>query len=269
MFMSKKLKLCSCTIGYSSKGHGQNSSMGWSHHPPLLALCQHLQGQWNNYWWWCLGKNEGIISVQGRQNTWKGIAVCSLGFHLFSVITLYCLSFALYRVLGLDYSTMFVMYMIGAGVLAATGNWRTMSFLGLIGEIKTSKPSRKLFLIPSYSPVSSFMFVSGKNDCNWNTCSLINGEVEFKIMCMWSVLFDVLVRCCMFLSCKPVLFHLLGTLEALNVQTIFLWCMPPKVVLTGLSHDFSFLFTFKFAFLSYTVFFITLECCCTYIHILL
>ena len=42
----------------------------------------------------------------------------------------------------------------------------------------------------------------------------------------------------MFLSCKPVLFKLLGTLGALNVQTIFLWCMPPKVVLTGLPNDF-------------------------------
>lgn len=136
----EKIMLCSCTVGCSSKGYGKNSSMGWSHHPPLLALCQHLQSQWNNYWWWCLGNNEGITSVHGRQNTWKGIAVCSLGFHWFSVIIFHCLSFALYRVLGLDYSTMFVMYMIGAGVLATTGSWRTISFLGLIGRIKTSKP---------------------------------------------------------------------------------------------------------------------------------
>ena len=85
--------------------------------------------------------------------------------------------------LGLDYSTMFVMYMIGVGVIAATGIWRAMSFLGLISKIKISKPHRKLFMI-SYSSVSSFMFDSCKNDYNWNICSLINGKVEFAIMCM-------------------------------------------------------------------------------------
>lgn len=67
-----------------------------------------------------------------------------------------------YRVLGLDCSTMFVMYMIRAGMPAATWNWRTMSFLGLIGKINILKTNKKLFLIPNYSPVSRFMFVSGK-----------------------------------------------------------------------------------------------------------
>ena len=71
----------------------------------------------------------------------KRIAVCSSGFHWFSVITFYCLSFSLYRVLGLDYSTMFVMYMIGAVLLKATESWTTMSFLGLIGEIKILSPT--------------------------------------------------------------------------------------------------------------------------------
>ena len=75
---------------------------------------------------------------------------------------------------------MFVMYMIGAGVPAATGSWRAISYLGLISDIKTLKPYRKLFFIRSYSPVSSFMFVSGTTEY---ACSLVVNN-NLKKLCI-------------------------------------------------------------------------------------
>lgn len=71
----------------------------------------------------------------------------------------------LYRVLGLDHCTMFVMSMIGVVAAVSMGSWRSMTFYGLTATTRILKPCRKLYLIPSFFPASSFMFALGKNDC--------------------------------------------------------------------------------------------------------
>ena len=78
---------------------------------------------------------------------------------------MYFSSFILYRVLGLDYCTMFVMSMIGVVAAVSMGSWRSMTFHGLTAATRILKPCRKLYLIPSFFPASSFMFALGKNDC--------------------------------------------------------------------------------------------------------